>query len=163
MGRITVKETHFEHHTFIQVLFKCRFKFNFICKQPESRRDIADKSAVTITKTILINHKINSNYSPMASQSGTRIISHKKLALTRIHNLVRTTQHGLCRHCQMRIEQQDKIVSRGRSRRFYYHKHCAKKLNIIWSASHMYASIVAKESMLIMNYPNFLRWCSSTL
>jgi len=80
---------------------------------------------------MLINDKINGNYSPMASHSGIRIISEKKMALTRIHNLIRTTQHGLCRHCQARIEVQHNIVSRGGGRRFYYHKECAEKLNII--------------------------------
>ena len=67
----------------------------------------------------------------MARLSGTRIISKRKMALTRVHNLIRSNQHGLCRHCQTRIEEQDKIVSRGGGRRYYYHKLCAKKLNII--------------------------------
>ena len=67
----------------------------------------------------------------MVSHSGTRIISQNKVALTRVHNLIRSTQHGLCWQCQMRIEEQDRIVSRGKSRRFYYHEDCAKTLNII--------------------------------
>ena len=82
-------------------------------------------------KTILINDKIKNSYSPMPSRSGTRIISEEKRSLNRIQNLIRSNQHGLCRHCKTRIEEQDRIVSRGRTTRFYYHKECAEKLNII--------------------------------
>jgi len=71
----------------------------------------------------------------MMSVVGTSIarqISTSKIALTRIHTLVRINQNGLCWHCSQPITQKHDIVSRGQGRRYYYHLACAKKLNIIW-------------------------------
>lgn len=67
----------------------------------------------------------------MPSNNRTRIISNSQLAITRVLELIRIKQAGLCWHCQKKIEAEQKIVSRGRSRRFYYHDYCAKKLHII--------------------------------
>ena len=106
-------------------------------KSLQTPRAITSNSTAT-NKTILINDKINGNRSSMASHSGIRIISEKKMALTRIHNLIRITQRGLCWQCGTRIEVQHNIVSRGKTRRFYYHKECAEKLNIIWLSIYMH-------------------------
>jgi hypothetical protein len=40
-------------------------------------------------------------------------------------------QNGLCRHCKMKFDRSDMIISSGRANKKYYHKKCADKLNII--------------------------------
>jgi len=45
--------------------------------------------------------------------------------------MIKIRQKGLCRQCMQRITVDDDIVSRGHNSRNYYHKDCAKKLNII--------------------------------
>ena len=67
----------------------------------------------------------------MTNNKGARIINNSKIAIKRVRELVRIKQAGLCWHCQKKIDDNHTIVSRGKSRRYYYHDYCARYLKII--------------------------------
>jgi hypothetical protein len=48
----------------------------------------------------------------------------------RVFDVVRLKQGGICRFCNESISKDDEVVSSGKNKK-YYHRRCAKKLNII--------------------------------
>jgi hypothetical protein len=68
---------------------------------------------------------------PANTHNGVRIINNNALAVKHIRELIRIKQAGLCWHCEEKIGDNHTIVSRGKSRRYYYHDYCAKNLKII--------------------------------
>ena len=80
---------------------------------------------------ITINHKVPSVPQQLTSEANARIIADSKVALTRVRSAVKIKQSGLCRQCRQEITDHDKIVSRGRGNKYYYHLNCAKRLHII--------------------------------
>ena len=80
------------------------------------------------TNTITMAMKNNNNATTNAQP---RVICNIPSARSRILQRIKSKQKGLCWHCNRQITEVHNIVSRGKKPRYYYHKECAEKLNII--------------------------------
>jgi hypothetical protein len=59
-----------------------------------------------------------------------KIMRNANASERRVIDVIRLKQGGVCRFCKETISRDDEVVSSGKNKK-YYHKHCAKKLNII--------------------------------
>ena len=81
------------------------------------------------------NNTISSlKYMPQSYTAKPRVIvmSNSIKVQTRIINVIKFKQDGVCRKCKGAFSQREPVISTGKKRK-YYHERCAKLLNIIWA------------------------------
>jgi len=58
----------------------------------------------------------------------TKIISNDNSSRVLVEHLIMYKQKGVCRLCKQSFSKQHEIVSHGQKRKWYYHRHCARKI-----------------------------------